>query len=485
MMKELIAEISKFETKVGLLEDGKLTEFFVEREENKRLLGNIYIGKVANILPGMESAFIDIGLEKNAFLYVDDLREFETKYLNGEVNEKPIEELLNVGDKVVVQILKGPRGTKGARVTTHFTIPGKYLILMPNNDYIAISKKISEEVERERLNEILADIKPEGVGVIIRTASKGKAKENFEKEIEYLIKKWHSVEEKIANSQKGIVIYREDNIMERIFRDLYSMDIDYLVVNSEKKYWEMIDYIAAFSSKENKMKVKLYSEGNIFDEYGITKELETALNKKVWLKCGGYLIIEKTEALISIDVNTGKNVGSMNLEETVFQTNIEAAKEIPRQLRLRNLGGIIIIDFIDMKLEKYKKELVETLEENLKRDRIRNNVVHFTELGLIEMTRKRVGKELSSYFLEECTHCKGFGYVKSKEVIINELIKEIKEVAKDEDIKKLQIKANPMICSDFNKYYKEIITSYLHNKLIEVVSEKTMNLTETEIILEK
>ena len=489
MKKKIIISVDKFELKGVLQEEGQVSEIFIERENIKRIAGNIYKGKVANILPGMESAFVDIGLEKNAFLYVKDLREFEEKYLDGiENSDKPIEDILTVGDEVIVQILKEPSGTKGARVTTHYTIPGKYLVLMPNNDYIAVSKKIRNESERNRLTAILDDIKPEGVGVIIRTAANGKDESVFVKEVEYLIKQWRDIESSILKAKIGEAVYRESSVLDRILRDIFSPDVEELIIDSEKEYWKLIDYISAFFDVNRNVKVKLYREDKpILEYYGINSEINKALKKRVWLDCGGHLIIEKTEALISIDVNTGKNTGVMNLEETVLETNLEAAIEIPRQLRTRNLGGIIIIDFIDMKLEEDKKKLIEVLEENLKLDRIRNNIVRYTELGLVEMTRKRVGKELSTYFLDTCPMCKGRGKIKTVESVMQDIFIEIKELSLDDDISKIRLKVSDEIFKQLKIVYGDYITLFLKskNKKIEFLSDKLFTRENYEILLEQ
>ncbi|MGM0508791.1 MAG: Rne/Rng family ribonuclease [Fusobacteriota bacterium] len=488
-MKKLVVDKNDLETRIALLEEDSLTEYFFEHKEEKRLIGNIYIGRVANVLPGMEAAFIDIGLSKNAFLYIDDLREYETKYVDGiEKSKKSIEDIISIGDRIPVQILKEPRGTKGARVTTHFTIPGKYLVLMPNSDYIAISKKIKDEQEKERLETLLQDICPEDIGVIIRTAAKDIDKFKLIKEVEYLIKKWKKVEEEILVAPMGQIIYQETDMLERILRDLYSIKLDKLIVNSEKKYWELIDYISAFSDKDSKVKVKLYDgDTPIFEKYNIESELKEALSTKVWLDCGGYLIIEKTEALISIDVNTGKNIGESNLEETVVKTNIQAAKEIARQLRLRNLAGIIIIDFIDMKLEEDKEKLLEEFEKSLKNDRIRNKIVHFSELGLVEMTRKRVGKSLDRYFFEKCNHCNGTGRKQSMDITIMKMFEEITTLAKDTDISKLNLNAHPEVCQRINDNYLDYIKMYLNTKekTINIQPQKMMAKKDINILLEK
>lgn len=488
-MNQIVINIDEFQSRAAIIEDEKVVEVLIEREEERRINANIYKGKVANVLPGMESAFVNIGLEKNAFLYVNDLREFEEKYLDGICNsERPIEDILAVGDEVVVQVLSEPRGTKGARVTTHYTIPGKYLVLMPNNNHIAISKKIKEEEERNRLEEIVRDLKPENMGVIIRTAAQGKSIFHFEREMEYLVKKWEDIEKKTSTAKIGEVLYKDNGIVATVLRDIFSNEIDELVIDNEEAYWEVIDYINAFSEKTLKTKIKLYNDDEIgiFERYGIEKEIENALKEEVRLECGGYLVIQKTEALISIDVNTGKNTGSYNLEQTVLNTNLEAAREIPRQLRLRNLGGIIIIDFIDMRLEEDKLKVLEALEQNLSKDRIKNNIVHFTDLGLIEMTRKRTGKPLYNYFQERCPMCEGTGKIKSKDSVIHEMMTEIKECAKDEDINIIKVILSKKLKIAFKELYFDFVEDFVKNRKKKIIlEENSQNDYSYEIILMK
>lgn len=488
-MNRIIINVNNFQKRAAIIEEGRVVEVLTEREDESNIIKNIYKGRVANVLPGMESAFVDIGLEKNSFLFVDDLREFEEKYLNGIVNSgKPIEDLLTVGDKVVVQVLNVPRGTKGARVTTNFTIPGKYLVLMPNSDHIAISKRIKDEDERARLQEIFEEIKPAKMGVIIRTAAQGKSVYHFEKEISYLVKKWEDIEKKIAKAKIGEVLYNDNSIVTTILRDILSNDIDELVVDNEEVYWEIIDYINAFSENNFRTKVKLFDENrDIFDEYNVNKEIQKALDKNVWLDCGGYLVIEKTEALVSIDVNTGKNTGSFNLEKTVLNTNLDAAREIPKQLRLRNLSGIIIIDFIDMKLQEDKDLVLQQLDAELKKDRTKNNIVHFTDLGLVEMTRKRVGRNLSYFYEEECPMCHGKGKIKSVDSIIEDIIKDFKKAAEEKDIKKIKITSSKRVINKIKEIYYDIMADYLKSrgKELSLSSEEINNITGYDIFLEK
>ena len=488
-MNKIIINVNNFQKRAAIIEDGRVVEVLPEREDESNIIKNIYKGRVANVLPGMESAFVDIGLEKNSFLFVDDLREFEEKYLNGIVNSgKPIEDLLTVGDKVVVQVLNVPRGTKGARVTTNFTIPGKYLVLMPNSDHIAISKKIKDEDERARLQEIFEEIKPPKMGVIIRTAAQGKSVYHFEREISYLVKKWEDIEKRISKARVGEVLYNDNSVVTTVLRDILSNDIDELIVDNEEVYWEIIDYINAFSENNFKAKVKLFDENrDIFEEYNINREIEKALDKVAWLDCGGYLVIEKTEALVSIDVNTGKNTGSLNLEKTVLNTNLDAAREIPKQLRLRNLSGIIIIDFIDMKLQEDKDLVLQQLDAELKKDRTKNNIVHFTDLGLVEMTRKRVGRNLSYFYEEECPRCHGKGKVKSVDAIIENIIKDFKEVAQEKDIRKISIKSTSRVINKIKEVYYDIMNEFLKSrgKELSLSSEEINNINGYDIFLEK
>ncbi|RUA08747.1 MAG: ribonuclease G, partial [Fusobacteria bacterium] len=385
-------------------------------------------------------------------------------------------EVLKKNDEIFVQILKEPRGEKGARVTTHYTIPGKYMVLMPNDSHIAISQKIEDPDERIRLETLIDNIKPKEMGVIIRTAAKGKTEFHLKKEIEYLVKKWKNTEKKFKKSKVGEVLYSDNDMITRTVRDVFSNKVDELIIDNEKKYWDIVDYIKAFSDDTFKTKVKLFESSlNIFDYYGVTVGLERALNEKVWLPCGGYLIIQKTEALVSIDVNTGKNTGEINLEKTIVETNIEAAIEIARQLRIRNLSGIIIIDFIDMKVEDDKIKVLKTLENNLKKDRIKTNIVHFTDLGLIEMTRKRQGNPLSKYYQDVCPCCHGTGVVKSKENITLDILREIRELAEEDDIKRIKLVVNNELYEFIQKTYIDFIKSYLNIRKKEFTLKKSKN----------
>lgn len=483
-MKRIILNRSKLEIRGAILEDDKVVEIHIERYGDETLNGDIYKGKVANVLPGMESAFINIGLEKNAFLHVEDLIDFNRKE---DKKDTKIENLLKVGDEIIVQVISDPRDTKGARVTTNYTIPGKYLVLTPNNSHIAISKKIKDDKERERLEEIFTEITPEEMGVIIRTAAEGKTIYYFEKELQYLINKWREIEGKSKNSKIGEIVYKDNGLVERLLRDVLNEDIGEVIVDNEDDYWEVIDYIRTFSERDLKIKVILYKEReNIFKWYGIDKEIFRSLKEKVELECGGSIVIQKTEALVSIDVNTGKNIGRDNLQETVLNTNIEAAREIAKQLRLRNLSGIIIIDFIDMKEAEAKEKVIEVLDRELQNDRIKTNIIHFTDLGLVEMTRKRQGKPLSYYYLTKCDKCDGTGKIESRKAIIERIFIEIKESSYDTDMSGLKLYLEKELLKEFKGIYWEFLKVYLEtkNKKFEIIEKNNLE-KKYEIVMEK
>ncbi|WP_427338989.1 Rne/Rng family ribonuclease [Caloranaerobacter sp. DY30410] len=460
-MAEIIIDIGLNQNRVAILENGDLVELYVE-EENKRLLGNIYKGRVVNVLPGMEAAFVDIGLDKNAFLYVKDA--ISSDLLGSEdINFKDISirDVVKPGQELLVQVVKEPIGTKGPRISTHITLPGKYVVLMPETNQIGISRKITEEEERDRLKKIVEENKPENMGVILRTASAGVEEDLIIKDIEFLIKLYEKIkrEGKIGYAPK--LIYRELDLIDRIVRDFFGDDIQRLVINDREKYKNILELIDE-TMPHLKSKIHYFDECyDIFKHFGIEAMIKNALERKVWLKSGGYIVIDETEALTSIDVNTGKFVGSVNLEDTVLKTNIEAAKEIAKQLRLRNIGGIIIIDFIDMKNSEDIKYVIDCLENELKKDKVKTTILGMTRLGLLEMTRKKDRKKLSSKFYKNCPHCEGKGKIISDSSILNLIEKEIKRI-------KIHTNSNAVIF-DLNISYKETIDSKFENniKLIE------------------
>jgi len=400
LANEILIDVLPGEIKVAILEERKLVEVYAEKRSQERMLGNIYKGKVLNILPGMQAAFVDIGFSKNAFLYVNDAvyEDYPEAEDDGHRDKDNtikkncnIKEILTKGQEITVQVVKEAVGNKGPRITTQITLPGRYLVLLPRTDYLGVSRRIEDESERNRLKKIAEKIKPQNMGLIVRTAAQGKGEDDFLKDLEFLLKLWDTIRQNEARVRAPKCLHTDYNLFYKTLRDFFTPDIDRLVVNNQQKYEEALDYVAMISPSLKDRIVFFERRGSLFEYYGINYELQKTFQRKVWLKSGGYIIIDHTEALTVIDVNTGKYTGANDLENTVLKTNIEAADEIGRQLRLRDIGGIIIIDFIDMKDQEHKNMVIEKLKNVLKKDRAKTTVVGMTGLGLIEMTRKKIG----------------------------------------------------------------------------------------------
>jgi ribonuclease G len=437
LANEILVEVSSEETRVAIIEDRELVEYYTEKAYGGRLVGNIYKGKVQSVLPGMQAAFVDIGYSKNAFLYikdavadkfninphtdddtysknsendsddkVDNLDNFDNCKRSNDIfkensnykndisyNSKDynINQILKQGQVITVQVIKDPMGSKGPRVTTHITLPGRYVVLVPGVDYIGISRKISNDYEKNRLKKIAEKIRPSGMGIIMRTIAEGKDEEDFQNDIKFLTQLWQNILEREKGEHAPRCLHTDYNLLFRTIRDFFTPEIDKLIINDLDQYKKALEY-AEVVSPALKSRIELFKKSkSLFDYYQIDYRLKRDLARKIWLKCGGYIIIDKAEALTVIDVNTGKYIGADNPENTIVKTNLEAATEIARQIRLRNIGGIIVIDFIDMNLEEHKKTVIEELKNALKKDRAKTTVVGMTGLGLIEMTRKKVG----------------------------------------------------------------------------------------------
>jgi ribonuclease G len=452
MYKEILVNADTEETRVAVLEDGILVEFYLERPVSQRLAGNIYKGKVENVLPGMQAAFVNIGLEKNAFLYVADAvasrGNGEDMEIFEDIKEVSIKDVLRQGQNIIVQITKEPMGSKGARVTTHVTLPGRYLVLMPTVDYVGVSRRIENDKERERLKGLAQKLKPRHSGVIVRTVAEGKDEEEIKYDIEFLNKLWTKTRNKAKKATAPAIIHKDLGLIERIIRDILSTEVDKLIIDSRHEYEKVLDYLDIISP-DLKSKVHLfnYREGAIFDVYGIEAEIDKSLKRKVWLKCGGYIVIDHTEALTVIDVNTGKFVGSENLADTVLKTNLEATREIARQIRLRNTGGIIVIDFIDMEVHEHREQVLKALEEALKKDRTKANVLGITQLGLVEMTRKKTSQGLEDVLQKTCPYCEGKGLVLSEETMSRKVEREIKKILKHSVIEAILVEVHPSVAA--------------------------------------
>jgi len=452
MAGKIIINISAEQTRVALLENtAQLSELYIERKKDVSLVGNIYMGKVVKILPGMQSAFVDIGLEKAAFLHAADvLSGFDYSIFGEDVEETvapqlPIEDLLREGEEVFVQVSKDSIGSKGARVTSYITLPGRYLVLMPGVEHTGISRKILKEEERTRLKDIVDALKQKNFGFIIRTASEGCTEEELKKDIDYLMLLWENIQKKKDKASAPHLLYSDLDLALRSVRDLLSHEIEEVIIDSKEEYRKLLDFVNTYFPKLISS-IKLHESSEpIFDAFGIEIEIPKALGKRVWLKSGGYIVIDQTEALTSIDVNTGKYVGKASLEDTIFKTNLEAVKEIAYQIRLRNLGGIIIIDFIDMEKEENRKKLFTVFYEAMAKDRAKTTILEVSELGLIQMTRKRVRESLQRVLCEPCHYCDGKGFVKSPTTVCYEIFTELRRIALTKKNCKIMVTAHPYV----------------------------------------
>ena len=463
MSKEIVVSKDEYETRVALLEDKVLTELSIERQGERYILGNIYKAKVNSVLPGMQAAFVDIGLGRNAFLHVSDIAHHLEEYeelMDGGENEEPkgarkkqgdhrkrnsstsIRDLLKKGQDILVQVDKEPMDNKGPRVTAYVTLPGRYLVYMPTVEHVGVSRRIEDEAERQRLKEIIERIRPKGQGFIVRTAAEGKGEEEFQSDMKFLLGHWEGINKRAQSSSAPALIHEDLGLIFRVIRDMLAKDVETLFIDSKQEYDRIIELVNSMLPAL-RPKLKLYSKGEpIFDAFNIEAQIKKALRHKVWLKSGGHIVINSTEALIAIDVNTGKYVGRENAEETILKTNMEAAAEISRQIRLRDVGGIVIIDFIDMDPEENKTMVLETLEKCLKGDRARTNILQITDLGLVEMTRQRTRPSLEEIFSQPCPYCQGDGVVTSVESTSIAILRRIDKIHRELGNEKLKVMAS-------------------------------------------
>lgn len=469
MYKKIIINVAEYETRVALVEDETIAELFIERKGNRDNTGNICKGRVQRVLPGMQAAFVDIGLNQAAFIYVDDvirdnhwnidedlscseieegerfeadLRETFTQ--KGE--KENIEDLISEGQEVLVQVSKSPIGTKGARITSNISLPGRFLVLMPTSSHIGISRRIEDESERQRLKDIVSDLSSNSsMGYIVRTAAEGVNREKIAYEMGFLKNLWCNIQKKYQTASSPSILHRELNLSLRAVRDLLLQEAEKLVIDSRKDYESVLAFLDTFNPSL-KDSVELF-DGNepIFDAYNLEGDISRALKRKVWLKSGGYIVIEHTEALVAIDVNTGRYVGKYNLEETILKTNLEAVKEIAYQIRLRDIGGIIIIDFIDMEKKSNQEKVFSALNEAFAKDRSKTHILPISEMGIIQMTRKRTRKPLTRLLCDPCPYCDGEGYIISIKTICYSICREIMRYAADMTGYRFTIRVNPEV----------------------------------------
>lgn len=448
MSVELLINVTPSETRVALVENGQLQEVHVERQARRGIVGNIYKGKISRVLPGMQAAFVDIGMDKAAFLHASDIvphTECVAVKEKEQFQAGNIAELVRQGQDIMVQVVKDPLGTKGARLTTDLTLPSRYLVFMPGSAHVGVSQRIESEEERERLKNVVSNYVDELGGFIIRTAAEGVGEQELEQDAAFLKRLWRKILERKQKYPPCRVIYEDPSLAFRVVRDFVGTELDKIRVDSRQSF-EALKRFCEEYVPELADKVEYYpGESPIFDMYDVENEIQRALERKVELKSGGYLIIDQTEAMTTVDINTGAFVGHRNLEETIFNTNIEATAAIARHLRLRNLGGIIIIDFIDMQSEDHRRRVLHSLELALSKDRAKTNVNGFSQLGLVEMTRKRTRESLEHVLCSECPECKGRGRVKTVDSVCYEILREIIRVNRAYDADQFTVYAAPAV----------------------------------------
>jgi ribonuclease G len=442
MSEELLINITPQETRIAYVENGMLQEVHVERARKRGLVGNIYCGKVCRVLPGMQAAFVEIGLDRTAFLHASDIL-CDEELKEGDDRSEQISSLLREGQRVTVQVAKDPLGTKGARLTTHMSIPSRFLVYMPGSDHIGVSQRIESEEERERLKSIVREYAAEFApgGFIIRTAAEGADREALERDILFLSKLWTEVQEKVKQGGDGHLIHEDMPLVMRTMRDIADDDIEKIRIDSRETFRKVHKFATKFIPALAGRISHYSGERPIFDIYGVEDEIQKALERKVQLKSGGYLIVDQTEAMTTVDVNTGAFVGHRNLEETIFKTNLEATQSIARQLRLRNLGGIIIIDFIDMEDIEHRRQVLRALEKSLVRDHAKTHISEVSSLGLVQMTRKRTRESLEHVLCESCPTCNGRGTLKTPETVCFEIFREIMREARQYDARSMLVLA--------------------------------------------
>ncbi|MGQ0810256.1 MAG: Rne/Rng family ribonuclease [Nitrospiraceae bacterium] len=458
---EIAITVAREETRVAVLDNGVVTDLYGDRAKHKDFVGNIYKGKIAKVLPGMQAAFVDIGLEKAAFMHVSDLSmdsEPGDTLLESDEDDKgpemprprrqsskPIEQLLQEGQEVMVQISKGPIGTKGPRVTTYVSLPGRYLVFMPNVDHIGVSRRIPRDEERARLKEIMKRLRRPSYGYIVRTVSEGLKEDELRADVEFLHVLWQDIVTKRDQQDAPALLHTDLSLSFRVVRDMFSKKVERLLIDSRKEFEAIRGFVQRFSPEQTS-RIHFYDkEEPLFDHLGIEQEIARATSRKVWLKSGGYLVIDHTEAMTVIDVNTGRFVGKRDQEETILRNNLEAVKEVAYQLKLRGIGGIIVVDFIDMEREKNRDKVYQALVDVMGADKARTRISRISDLGLVEISRERVREDLLRALSEPCHYCEGRGYTKSPTTVAYEIFREIRRIGSIGETQRIVIGAHPAV----------------------------------------
>lgn len=467
MQRRILISADDYEIRICVVENSKLAEFVLERRGEERTVGNIYKGIVTSIIPGMEAAFVDVGLSRNAFLYVDDvISDHHYDFIDGEDLEDDvappakdlppvtIQDLLKDQQEIMVQLHKEPIGVKASRVTTNISLPGRYLVLLPCTNHVGVSRKIEDETQRERLIDTVSSLVPEGMGAIVRTAAMECSEDDFRTDLHFLVEEWNKIKKRADAISAPAEVYHNPSTVFQFIRDMISDDMEEIVIDEPSLYSEVMEYLKEIDQSLS-YRVTYYDESTpIFYAYGMDTEIQKLRSKKVWLQSGGYIIIEETEAMTVIDVNTGRYLGKHNLEETVYKTNIEAATEIALQLRLRDIGGIIIIDFIDMQEPDHRFQLIEHFSGLVKEDRSRCNIYPLTDLGLLQMTRKRVRKSLNRMITQPCPYCKRDGSILSTDTMMINTFRTFEEICKEDSVEKVTLRIHPRVAKKIQEEKK-------------------------------
>ncbi len=498
MAKEIFINVTPYEKRVAVVSGKLMEEFYIERSDSVNLVGNIYKGRVEAVLPGMGAAFVEMGLEKNGFLYVDDVVTGISSYESfaGEADEEymekaqktkgsvSIEKALKKGDEVVVQVVKEPISTKGARLTTHISIPGRFLVLMPFDNHIGISKRIEDKAERDRIRKILEGMKlPKDIGFVVRTAAVGVGERDFFREAHSLMGLWRHIKEKARRAKPSQLIHKEYGVVLRVVRDIFTSDFSKLEIDSRDEFKSIMRFLRIYAP-HLRSRVRLY-RGNvpIFEKFDVERLIEKIYSRIVNLKSGGYLIFDETESLVAIDVNSGKFVGKRNLEDTAFKTNMEAAQEVPRQLKLRDIGGIIIIDFIDMEFPQHRKTVFKTLERALEDDKAKTNILNISSIGLVEMTRQRARKSIEGKSYQKCPYCSGRGTVKSIATMGIEVLRKVEKTLAQTKAREVFVSLNPEVAAYLSKPERAMFESLekRFRKTIRVIEDPNMHLEDVKV----
>jgi ribonuclease G len=496
-MKKILFNATPTEKRAALLENDKVVELVVERPDSLRFVGNIYRGKIVSVLPGIQSAFVNIGMEKAAFLHASDVdpalllekddalieRADEVpSFKRRKIVRIPIEKIIEEGQEILVQVLKEPIGAKGAKVTTQISLAGRFLVLVPDTDFIGVSKKTSDEKKRRRLKQIISQLKPKGIGFIVRTIGLKVSEAEFIKEIHSLLDKWRMLQEEALKGSAPKLVHKELGITTRVIRDLFSEDVTEVYVDQKDDFDEIQSYLQSVSPDLCGQVVFYEEKTPLFDRYKIEKDLELSLKRKVWLKSGGYILFDHTEALLAIDVNTGRNVGKSNLEETIFKTNFEAVREIGRQFRLRDIGGLIVVDFIDMARNDHIKKIEEEMRKVLASDPTVNSCTGLSKFGLMEITRKRVRPELQELYTDVCGVCNGLGWVFSPATVTARIDRWLNRADSKDSPRNLTIAVNPAVAEYLNKGDNRMIKQLEqeHHFTLKVVEDEDLDQDDYE-----